>query len=188
MMSRKIRNVGSVLLLEGLDMAQDFRIEIHQPEPEDIFLFLNGFLELQLFCEHPVPAGRIDKPARTHRLSSTSWVLHGYRVQPTATVDIDSYHGAVDQLHSVLQVTVAHLAIECESVNLEREYLRRRRNFVDDVPAIRRIVNIGLEIVGQAVLRIVLFHKVSAEPEFEHEIDTGLDKGFADDWAIVVRA
>jgi len=50
MMSSKIRNVGSVLLLEGLDTIQNFRIEIHQPEPEDIFLFLNGFLELQLFC------------------------------------------------------------------------------------------------------------------------------------------
>src|ERR1700739_470622 len=69
MMSRKIGNVGSVLFLEGLDTAQNFRIEIHQPEPENIFLFLDGFLQLQLFCEQPVPAGGIDKPAPTQHPS-----------------------------------------------------------------------------------------------------------------------
>src|SRR6202158_4363657 len=77
MMSRKIRNVGSGLLLEGLDTAQNFRIEIHQPEPEKVFLFLDRFLEVQLFPEHPVPAGRIDKPARAHRLSAPTLVLYG---------------------------------------------------------------------------------------------------------------
>src|ERR1700751_1811924 len=113
--------------------------------------------------------------------------FHGHPVQPAATVDVDSHHVAVDQLHAVLQVAIPHLAIECESVNLEREYLRRSGNFVDDVRAIRRIINMGLEIVGQAVLRILLFHEVSAEPELEHEIDTDLDQRFADDRTILAR-
>ena len=60
MMSREIRNVGSVLLLDRLDTAQNFRIEIHQPEPENVFLFTDPLLELQMFREHPVPAGGID--------------------------------------------------------------------------------------------------------------------------------
>src|SRR5260370_14613094 len=187
-MSRKIRNVGPVLLLEGLDTAQNFRIEIHQPEPEDIFLFLDGFLELQLFCENPVPAGGIDKPARAQHPSFPIRALHGHYVQPAATVDVDSHHVAVDQPHAVLQGAIPHLAIECESRNLEREYLRRSRNFVDDVRAIRRIVDIGLEIVGQAVLRIVIFHEVSAEPELKHEFDTDLDQRFTADRTILDRA
>src|SRR6185437_12573929 len=74
------------------------------------------------------------------------------------------------------------------AVYLEREYLWRRRNFVDHVGAIGGIVDIGLEVVGQSVFGIVLFHQVSPEPEFEHEIDTDLDQRFADDWAILVRA
>src|ERR1700740_614753 len=85
MMSRKIRNVGSVLLLEGLDTAQNFRIEIHQPEPENVLLFLDVFLELQLFCEPRVPASGIDKPARAQHLSFPSRALNGHHVQPVAT-------------------------------------------------------------------------------------------------------
>ena len=116
---------------------------------------------------------------------SSGGVLHIHRVQPVAAVDLDSGHGAVDDLDSVLQVAVPHLAIECEPVYLEGGVLWRRRNFVDHVGAIRGIVDVGLEIVGQAVFGIVLFHQVSAEPEFEHEIDTDLDQRFADDWAII---
>src|ERR1700722_9055498 len=104
MMSRKIRNEGSVLLLEGLDTTQNFGIEIDQPEPEDIFLFLDGFLELQLFCEQPVPAGGIDKPACSQYPHLPIRVLHGHHVEPAVTVDGDAHHVAVDQLHTVLQV------------------------------------------------------------------------------------
>src|ERR1700733_1481943 len=46
MMSREVRNVSPVLFFEGLDSAQNFRIEIRQPEPENVFLFLARFLEL----------------------------------------------------------------------------------------------------------------------------------------------
>jgi len=54
MMSREIRNVGSVLLLDRIDTAQNFRIEIHQPEPENVLLFTDPFLELQVFREQPI--------------------------------------------------------------------------------------------------------------------------------------
>src|ERR1700740_3708572 len=68
MMSRKIRNVGSVLLLESLDTAQNFRIEIHQPEPEDIFLFLNGFPRAPTVLRAPV-SGRWHRQASAHATS-----------------------------------------------------------------------------------------------------------------------
>jgi hypothetical protein len=46
MMSREVRNVSPVCFFEGLDAAQNFRIEIHQPEPENTFLFLDRLLEV----------------------------------------------------------------------------------------------------------------------------------------------
>src|ERR1039457_4006321 len=64
MMCRKVRNVGSLLLLQGPDTAQNLGIEIHQPEPENVFLFLNGRSKLQQLREHPVPARGINQPAR----------------------------------------------------------------------------------------------------------------------------
>src|SRR4029077_9533108 len=187
MMSRKIWNVGSVLLLEALDTAQNFRIEIHQPEPENIFLLLDGFLELQLFCEHSVPAGGIDEPPRLQRLFFPIRVPHGNDVQ-TSAVDFDSRHRAIDQLNAILQVASPHFAVKGEAVYLEREYRRRGGNFVHNVSAICGIVDIPFEVIGQAVFWKVLFHEVSAEPELEQEIDTDLDQRFADDRTILARA
>ena len=71
---------------------------------------------------------------------------------------------------------------------MEGEDGRGGGNFVDDVRAIGGIVDVGLEIIGEAVFRVVLFDEVFAEAELEKEIDAYLDKGFADDGAIFVRA
>src|SRR5579862_3069160 len=65
MMSREIRNKGAVLLFESVDMAQDFRIEIHQPEPENVLLFFDHLVKPQQLGEQAVAPGRVDQPART---------------------------------------------------------------------------------------------------------------------------
>src|ERR1700751_1608048 len=50
------------------------------------------------------------------------------------------------------------------------------------------MVDIGLEIIGEAVFRIVPFNKVSAKSKFQKEINGDFDEGFADDWTVLVRA
>ena len=64
MMSREVRNIVAVLFFERVDARQNLRIEIRQTKPEDVFLFLYLFVELQLFGEQPIAAGRVDEPAR----------------------------------------------------------------------------------------------------------------------------
>ena len=57
---------------------------------------------------------------------------------------------------AVLRVAAAHFGVEREAVDLEGEDGRSGGNFVDDVGAIGGIVDVGLEIVGEAIFRIVL--------------------------------
>ena len=42
MMRGEIRNKGAVLLFQSVNTAQDFRIEIHQPEPENVLLLFTA--------------------------------------------------------------------------------------------------------------------------------------------------
>src|SRR6202030_1067072 len=188
MMSREVRNEGAVLLLERANTAQNFGIEIHQPEPENILLFIDLLMKLQQLGEHAVAPGRIDQPARTQCVFPLRRILHGHSVQFTALANIDSRHGAVDHFYPVLQVAGAYLAIECKAVYLEREQRRHCRHFVDDVSTINAMVDVALEIIGEAVFRIVPFNKVSTKSKFQKEINGDFDEGFADDWTVLVRA
>src|ERR1700687_3965352 len=109
-------------------------------------------------------------------------------MQPTALVNIDPSHSAVDQLYPVLQVALPHLAIKREAVYLKGEQRRHCRCFVDDISTIIGTVDVELEIIGEAVLRIVLFNEVSAKSKFQKKINSEFDEGFADDWTVFVRA
>ena len=95
MMSGVVRNVAAVLLLDGLDLSENVGIEIFQPKPENVLLFLDRFLELQLFGEQAVPACGIDEPAGVKRLFLAIGVAHGSDV-PTSAVDFDPRHRAFD--------------------------------------------------------------------------------------------
>jgi|HubBroStandDraft_5_1064220.scaffolds.fasta_scaffold591104_1 hypothetical protein len=50
------------------------------------------------------------------------------------------------------------------------------------------MVDVELEIMGEAVLRIVLFNEVRAKSKFQKEIDRDFDEGFADNRTVLVRA
>jgi hypothetical protein len=106
-------------------------------------------------------------------------------VQATVGTDFDSGDCRVDQFDAVHHVAVADLFIECESVNLEREDGRGSGNFVDDIGAIGGIIDIGLEIIGESVFRVVFFHQILAEAELEKEIDAHLDQRFTNNRAIL---
>jgi len=95
--SRNKGNVGSVLLLDRLDTAQNFRIEIHQPEPEKtFFLFTDPFRGVcRCFREQPAPAGGIDKPARrSTSVCSRRDPARSPACSPFVLVQIDSNHTA----------------------------------------------------------------------------------------------
>ena len=50
------------------------------------------------------------------------------------------------------------------------------------------MVDVELKIIGEAVLRIVLFNEVGAKSKFQKEINCEFDEGFADNWTVLVRA
>ena len=121
MMSREVRNEGAVRFLESANTAQNFRIEILQPEPKDVLLFIDRLVKLQQLGEYAVAPARIDQPARTQGLFPLRGILHGHSVQSVVLVNIDPGHSAVDHLYPVLQVALPHLAIKCKAVYLKRE-------------------------------------------------------------------
>src|ERR1700689_5801160 len=101
---------------------------------------------------------------------------------------IDGGYSGVDQVHAVRHVALAHVAIKCKTVYLEGEQRRHCRSFVHDVSSISRMIDVGLEIIGEAVFRIVLFNEQSAKSKFLEEINSDFDEGLADDWTVLVRA
>ena len=115
-MSGEIRNKGAVFLFQSVNTAQDFGIEIHQPEPENVLLFFDRLVKLQQLGKHAVAPGRVDQPARTQGVFLLCGVMHGHSVQLIASADIDSGHSAIDRLYPVLYVALPHVAIECEAI------------------------------------------------------------------------
>jgi hypothetical protein len=95
--------------------------------------------------------------------------------------DVHANHGAVDHLHIIFQIAPPHLPIKGEAVDLKRKHRWYRGSFVDNIGAIFGMIDIGLEIVSEAVLRIVLFDQITTEPEFKQEIYGDFHKRFTHD-------
>src|SRR6201982_1293335 len=146
MMSREVRNEGAVLLLKRANTAQNFRIEIRQPEPENVLLLIDLLVKLQQLGENAVAPSRIDHPTRTQCVLLPRRILHGHSLQFPVLANIDSRHSAVDHFYPVLYVARAYLAIECKAVYLERKQRRHCGRFVDDVSTINAMVDVGLEV------------------------------------------
>src|SRR5579863_760204 len=190
MMGGKVGNKSAVLFFQRADASENFGIEIGEPEPENIFLFGDTFVELQQFAEDAAASGGVNQPARGDcgfafgRIAKSDAVQRAGR---RTVAEIHSGDGAVDELHARFEISAADFAVEGEAVNLEGEQRRNRGRFVDDIGAVGGIVDIRLEIIGEAVFREVIFDEVRPKAEFEQKIDGDFDKGFADDGTIFVR-
>ena len=60
MVSGEVGDVVAVHFFKGVDLTEDFLVEIRQAKPEDVFLFFDFFLELQMFLQHAIAAGGVD--------------------------------------------------------------------------------------------------------------------------------
>ncbi len=187
MVSSEVGNEGAVFLLESADAAQNFWIEIHQAEPEYVLLLVHFFMKLQQFRENAVAASGVDEPVRLERIFLLGGISHRDGMQTAVVAKTHAGHSAVDYLHAVFHVAPAHLAIERKPVDLKREQRGYSGSFVDDIGAIRGIIDLGLVIISEAVFWKVVFDQVRTEAEFEKEIDGDLDEGFAHNRAIFVR-
>src|ERR1700735_2607133 len=82
MMSREVRNEGAVLLLDSANTVQNSGIEIRQPEPEYVLLFMDRLVKLQQLGEDAATSGGVNQPAGTKFGSLLGGVFHG---PPVAT-------------------------------------------------------------------------------------------------------
>lgn len=129
------------------------------------FWNLGLFGKLQRFCKKAVATGRIDQPARPNRVFSLLVVAYRDPVEPgAATIQIDSDNRARDHRHAVVEVSATYLAVKGESVDLEGKQRRDGRRLINDVRAIRGLIDCGLVIIGEAVLGKMVFDQITAEP------------------------
>src|ERR1700685_151524 len=66
MMSREVRNEGAVLLLDSANKIQNSGIEIRQPEPEYVLLFIDRLVKFQHLRGDAVNAARVNQPPGPH--------------------------------------------------------------------------------------------------------------------------
>lgn len=191
MMGGEVRHEGAIFLFDGVDASQNFGIEIGKAKPKDVFLLGDALVEVEVLAKQAAASCGINEPARGHIGFAAGGIAKrdGVGFGGTgAACEIYGRDGGIEHLHAVLKVAAADFAVESEAIDLKGEQRRNSGSFVHHVGAVGRIINLGLEIVGEAVLWEMIFDEIRAEADFEKEVYGDFDEGFADNGAVFARA
>src|SRR6185437_5910931 len=155
------------------------RIEIDQPEPEYVLLQRGPDVEPETPAEHAAAAGGVDEPA-ADRLALRA--VHSLRQHPVRALDDFDVDDAVFELRDASGgVAGAQVPVEGEAVHFEGGERRQGRRLIDDVAAVRRVLELLLVIISEAVFGMVPLDQKRPQPELADEKRADLDQGFADD-------